>query len=65
VHAHGIAGARVFVGTLTFEDPAVTDELAFPTLHFQRQDDGTRQTDIIPTAAICDSRGGFPTRGVM
>src|SRR5882762_9919575 len=27
-HAHGIAGNRYFVGTLTFDDPAVNDELS-------------------------------------
>jgi hypothetical protein len=26
-HAHGIAGNRLFPGTLSFEDPAVMDEL--------------------------------------
>ena len=25
-HAHGIAGNRYFVGTVTFDDPAVADE---------------------------------------
>ena len=29
-HAHGIAGNRVFAGTLAFDDPAVADELALP-----------------------------------
>jgi len=28
-HAHGIAGNRYFPGTLTFDDPAVADELLF------------------------------------
>ena len=30
--AHGIVGNRVFPGTLTFEDPAVMDELVFPAV---------------------------------
>jgi hypothetical protein len=29
-HAHGIAGNRYFVGTLTFDDPAVADEAILP-----------------------------------
>jgi hypothetical protein len=30
VNAHGIAGDRYFPGTLTFDDPAVADELIAP-----------------------------------
>src|SRR5258708_7573962 len=30
--AHGIVGNRVFPGTLTFDDPAVMDELVFPAV---------------------------------
>ena len=30
IHAHGIAGNRYFPGTLTFDDPAVADELILP-----------------------------------
>jgi hypothetical protein len=29
-HADGIAGNRFFVGTLTFDDPAVADEAILP-----------------------------------
>ena len=29
-HAHGIAGNRFFVGTLTFDDPSVADEAIVP-----------------------------------
>jgi hypothetical protein len=29
-HAHGIAGNRYFVGTMTFDDPAVADEAIVP-----------------------------------
>ena len=28
--AHGIAGNRYFAGTMTFDDPAVADELIMP-----------------------------------
>lgn len=28
--AHGIAGNRLFPGTLTFDDPAVADEMTLP-----------------------------------
>jgi len=32
VHAHGIVGNRLFPGTLTFDDPAVADELILPAI---------------------------------
>ncbi|MBV9784069.1 MAG: hypothetical protein JO264_09640 [Acidisphaera sp.] len=49
--AHGIAGARVFVATLTIDDPAVSDEASFPTITYLRHgaDGGpgpTYETDI-------------------
>jgi hypothetical protein len=34
VHAHGIAGSRYFAGTITFDDPAVADELILPDLSY-------------------------------
>lgn len=34
-HAHGIAGNRLFPGTLTFDDPAVADELSGPVVSNQ------------------------------
>jgi len=34
--AHGIAGNRLFPGTLTFDDPAVADELTGPFFSFQK-----------------------------
>ena len=34
VHAHGIAGNRFFVGTLTFDDPAVADEAILPNFSY-------------------------------
>lgn len=32
-NAHGVAGPRIFVATLQIDDPAVSDELAIPTLN--------------------------------
>ena len=32
---HGVAGPRVFINTLTIDDPAVADEAAFPTFTWQ------------------------------
>src|SRR5262249_41131624 len=44
--AHGIVGNRLFPGTLSFDDPAVADELAFPTFsRLKRPDDGSDVTD--------------------
>jgi hypothetical protein len=34
-HAHGIAGNRYFPGTMTFDDPAVADELLFQPNYLQ------------------------------
>ncbi len=34
--AHAVAGPRIFVGTLTVDDPGVSDELALPTIQYQR-----------------------------
>ncbi|MGY8676484.1 hypothetical protein Q2941_01485 [Bradyrhizobium sp. UFLA05-153] len=33
-HAHGIAGNRYFAGTMSFDDPAVADELILPNLSY-------------------------------
>jgi hypothetical protein len=33
-HAHGIAGNRYFSGTITFDDPAVADELILPNFSY-------------------------------
>lgn len=33
-HAHGIAGNRYFAGTMTFDDPAVADELILPNFSY-------------------------------
>lgn len=42
--AHGIAGDRVFPATLTFDDPAVADELALPTVQWLEDADGVHGT---------------------
>src|SRR5271165_287058 len=34
--AHALAGARVFVPTLTMDDPGVADEMNLPTFQWQR-----------------------------
>lgn len=36
-HAHGVAGARIFVSTLQLDDPAVADEAAVPTASWAPQ----------------------------
>jgi hypothetical protein len=36
VQAHGIVGNRYFPGTLTFDDPAVADELILPNFSYSR-----------------------------
>ncbi len=38
--AHGIAGARFFPVTLTFDDPAVADEVSLPTVVYQPNNPG-------------------------
>ena len=38
--AHGIAGNRLFSGTLTFDDPAVADEAILPNLSYSTHPDG-------------------------
>ncbi len=35
-HAHGVAGPRLFVSTLQFDDPAVADEATLPTATWSR-----------------------------
>jgi hypothetical protein len=44
--AHGIVGNRLFPGTLAFDDPAVADELALPSVSsLKRPDDGNDVVD--------------------
>lgn len=44
--AHGIAGNRFFPGTLTFDDPAVSDEAVLPNVsHLNHPDGGGDVTD--------------------
>jgi hypothetical protein len=39
-HAHATAGARVFINTLTLDDPGVADEAALPTVSWQPNANG-------------------------
>ena len=41
-HAHGVAGAHMFVSTLIIDDPNVADEASLPTFSYlpQSGDDG-------------------------
>ncbi len=41
--AHGITGARVFISTLTIDDPSVADEASLPTGSFQPNANGGTQ----------------------
>lgn len=46
--AHGIAGARVFINTLTIDDPAVADEASLPTFSWQpNANGGARQNEYV------------------
>ncbi|WP_432257556.1 hypothetical protein [Cupriavidus sp. TMH.W2] len=44
-HAHGIAGNRFFPGTLTFDDPAVADELVITPGFLRQSANGNAVTD--------------------
>lgn len=44
--AHGIAGDRFFPATIAVDDPAVADELSFPTFSYLRNGDGDREIDL-------------------
>lgn len=44
--AHGIAGDRFFPATIVVDDPAVADELSFPTASQLRNGDNIRETDV-------------------
>src|ERR1700730_13632118 len=44
-HGHGIAGNRYFPGTLTFDDPAVADELLFAPASLVHPGNGTDVPD--------------------
>jgi hypothetical protein len=45
-HAHGIAGNRLFPGTLAFDDPAVADEFSIQTTAKPKQPDNGNARDI-------------------
>ena len=42
-HAHATAGPRVFINTLTLDDPGVADEAALPTFSWQPNSNGGAQ----------------------
>ena len=69
--AHGIAGNRYFPGTLTFDDPAVADELTIGTVAFQHpSEDGGLVTDgIVPVTFMRlltpDIAFGMDTAGII
>jgi hypothetical protein len=70
-HAHGIAGNRYFPGTLTFDDPAVADELVFSysTLKHPAEDGGLVIDDTMPMTFVRlltpDIAFGIDTSGVI
>jgi hypothetical protein len=43
-HAHGIVGNRVFPGTLSFEDPAVMDDLVLTGTSLKQPGEGNDVT---------------------
>jgi len=69
--AHGIAGNRYFPGTLTFDDPAVADELTIGSVEFQHpSEDGGLVTDnIVPVTFMRlltpDVAFGMDTAGIV
>src|SRR3984893_1341056 len=52
-HAHGIAGNRYFPGTLTFDDPAVADELILP--NFSSTKHPLANDDIVTDSTVAAS----------
>lgn len=51
--AHAIAGARVFINTLTLDDPGVADEAALPTFSWQpNANAGTQQNGYVANTEI-------------
>jgi hypothetical protein len=67
-HAHGVAGNRYFVGTMTFDDPAVADEAVVPFYTYlpqpeqgsqvvQNQIDWSFSRLLTPTLAITYDSG--------
>lgn len=45
-HAHGFAGDRFFPATIAVDDPAVADELAFPTASKIKNGDNVQEIDV-------------------
>jgi hypothetical protein len=56
VQAHGIAGNRYFPGTLTFDDPAVADELILPNFSTTKHSLGNDNIITDTTAAASFAR---------
>jgi hypothetical protein len=70
-HAHGIAGNRYFPGTLTFDDPAVADELVigWSSLKHPTQDGSLATDDTVPMTFVRlltpDVAFGVDTAGLL
>ncbi len=54
--AHGVAGARVFISTLTIDDPAVSDEASLPTFSWQPNSNGGAQQNEYMVNVELDKR---------
>jgi hypothetical protein len=69
--AHGIAGNRYFPGTLTFDDPAVADELVFgyAWLKHPVEDGSLAKDDMVPLTFVRlltpDIAFGVDTTGII
>lgn len=49
LHAHGVAGAHMFVSTLIIDDPNVADEASIPTFSYLPQSTGADGTPALST----------------
>jgi hypothetical protein len=52
VHAHGVAGAHMFVGTMLLDDPNVADEASLPTFMRLPQASGNGPTPVASSLGI-------------
>src|SRR5215470_10605415 len=70
-YAHGIAGNRYFPGTLTFDDPAVADELVigWSSLKHPAEDGSLATDDTVPMTFVRlltpDVAFGVDTAGIL
>jgi hypothetical protein len=63
IQAHGIVGNRVFPGTLSFEDPAVMDELVLTTISLKHPGN---DNDVVDNAIAWEfSRLLTPTLSIV